>query len=170
VVLVVVALVGYIFWMLLQLSLAFPACVIEQIGAWTALKRSSSLSKGTRGRIFVLYLLGAALSWLLSMGITLPMAIITALFPGANSPQHAQAVGMVFLVVVYGAVFAVQALTKPIYDIALTLFYYDQRIRQEGFDIEWMMHRAGMAAPPSPVPEPRQPAEFQQSPEIPPAL
>jgi hypothetical protein len=38
------------------------------------------------------------------------------------------------------------------------LFYYDQRIRKEGFDIEWMMQRAGMtdaaippAAPVSPV-------------------
>jgi hypothetical protein len=28
------------------------------------------------------------------------------------------------------------------------LFYYDQRIRLEGFDIEWMMQQAGM------VPEP----------------
>ncbi len=31
--------------------------------------------------------------------------------------------------------------------IDLGLFYYDQRIRREGFDIEWMMNRAGMNAP-----------------------
>jgi hypothetical protein len=31
--------------------------------------------------------------------------------------------------------------------IAPTLLYYDQRIRHEGFDIEWMMHAAGMNAP-----------------------
>ncbi len=28
--------------------------------------------------------------------------------------------------------------------IALTLIYYDQRIRREGYDIEWMMRAAGL--------------------------
>jgi hypothetical protein len=32
----------------------------------------------------------------------------------------------------------------PIYSIALTLFYYDQRIRKEGYDIEWLMQQAAM--------------------------
>jgi hypothetical protein len=41
----------------------------------------------------------------------------------------------------------VQALIKPIYGIALMLFYYDQRIRLEGYDIEWMMQQAGLVAP-----------------------
>jgi hypothetical protein len=27
------------------------------------------------------------------------------------------------------------------------LFYYDQRIRKEGFDIEWMMQQAGLTEP-----------------------
>ena len=49
----------------------------------------------------------------------------------------------------YGAYFAVKALTKPIYGIALTVFYFDQRIRKEGFDIEWMMQQAGMLALPA---------------------
>ena len=57
------------------------------------------------------------------------------------------------LLIVYGAAFAVQSLVKPIYGIALVLFYYDQRIRLEGFDIEWMMQQAGMLQPP-PAPEP----------------
>jgi hypothetical protein len=34
----------------------------------------------------------------------------------------------------------------------LTLFYYDQRIRKEGFDIEWMMQAAGLAPAPSAAP------------------
>jgi hypothetical protein len=32
----------------------------------------------------------------------------------------------------------------PIYSIALTLFYYDQRIRKEGYDVEWLMERAAV--------------------------
>jgi hypothetical protein len=35
----------------------------------------------------------------------------------------------------------------PMYATGLTLFYYDQRIRKEGFDIEWMMQAAGMTVP-----------------------
>jgi hypothetical protein len=41
---------------------------------------------------------------------------------------------------------AVATLLGPIFPIALTLFYYDQRIRREGYDIERMMDVAGMSA------------------------
>jgi hypothetical protein len=34
----------------------------------------------------------------------------------------------------------------PIFRIALSVFYYDQRIRHGGFDIEMMMSAAGMKA------------------------
>lgn len=140
--------VGYVIWMLLRLCLAFPASVVEQAGAWNALKRGTSLSKGTRGRIFLLYLLGAALGQLLAIGLMIPTFIILAMLPGLKGPQHSQMLGTVFLFVSYGCSFAVQAFTKPVYGIALTLFYFDQRIRKEGFDIEWMMHKAGLVIPP----------------------
>lgn len=149
---VVIALAGYCIWMVLRLSLAFPACVVERIGATAALKRSISLSRGTRGRIFLLYLLGMMLNYLLSLAITIPAVIVIALVPGANNPQLAETAGMIMIGIVYGTAFAVQALTKPVYGIALMLFYYDQRIRQEGFDIELLMQRAGLAAPPPPPP------------------
>jgi hypothetical protein len=58
---------------------------------------------------------------------------------------------MVAMFATYGAFFAVKALTNPVYGIALTVFYFDQRIRKEGFDIEWMMHEAGMMVPPTPA-------------------
>jgi hypothetical protein len=150
---VVIALIGYVFSMVLRLSLAFPACVVEQIGARAAVKRSSILSKGTKGRIFVLFLLAAVLSWMLSMGVTLPLTIIIALLPGMSNPQHAPIAAIVIAVIGYGAAFAVQALIGPVYGIALVLFYYDQRIRLEGFDIEWMMRQAGMVAAPTPTQE-----------------
>jgi uncharacterized membrane protein len=146
-VLVVIALFAYVFWMLCRLSLAFPACVVEQIGAWPAVKRSSNLSYGTKGRIFVLYLLGGVLSWLLSMGITLPLTIILTLLPGMSNPQHARAASIAIVFISYGASFAVQALVRPVYGIAQVIFYYDQRIRKEGFDIEWMMQQAGLTPP-----------------------
>jgi len=122
VVLVVVALIGFTIWMLLRLSLAFPACVVEQIGAWTAIKRSAFLCTGTKGRIFVLYLLVAMLGWLLSMGVTMPLTILLVLLPGLSDPQHAQIASVVIVIISYGASFAVQALIRPVYGIALVLF------------------------------------------------
>jgi hypothetical protein len=148
-------LVVYFFWMLLRLCLAFPVAVVEQIGAWAALKRATSLSKGTRGRVFVLYLLCGALSWVVSMVLTVPVMIVLSLIPQLNTPQHQQTIGAAFLFLMYGASFASQAFTKPVSGIALMLFYYDQRIRKEAFDIEWMMREAGMEPVPLVAPEPQ---------------
>jgi hypothetical protein len=151
---VVAALAGYCIWMLLRLALAFPACVVEQIGVVAALKRSATLTSGTRGRIFVLYLLGGVLNWLITMGLFIVAVIVVALIPGSNRPERQQALGTAMLFIVYGASFAVQALTRPVYGIALMLFYFDQRIRLEGFDIEWMMQQAGLVVPAAPPSEP----------------
>jgi hypothetical protein len=156
---------AYGIWMLLRLCLAFPACVVEEIAAWAALKRATSLSQDTRGRILVLYLLGAVLGWVLSLLVSFPIMIVVSLIPGANTPQHSQMLGIILLFTMYGSSFAVQAFTKPVYATALLLFYYDQRIRKEGFDIEWMMRQAGMVESSVPEPEaawmPARPAETE---------
>jgi hypothetical protein len=131
-------------WMLLRICLAFPACVVEQTTAWKSLKRCTELSRGTRWRIFVLYLLGLVLNQILAWAVTIPIVMALAFIPGLQGKAHAQTLGLVVTFMVYGAMFVVRALTKPVYGIALTLFYFDQRIRKEGFDIEWMMLQAGM--------------------------
>ncbi|MGA2809240.1 MAG: hypothetical protein ABSE87_14010 [Terracidiphilus sp.] len=172
---------GFSVWFLLALPrlwLAFPVCVVEQTTAWAALRRGYRLSKGTRGRLFVLWLLGAALSRLLTLALAIPLMIVVELIPGANTPQHQDLAGAVILFILVASFFAVQALTRPVYAIALLLFYYDQRIRQEAFDIEWLMQRAGMeaeakpeaeAAPwPSPISEETRPVEEQAQESTPP--
>ncbi len=140
----VLLLSAFAVWMLLRLTLVYPASVVEELGPWAAIKRSNVLSKPTRGRILLLFLLGTALSWLLMIGAMAPVAVVLALIPGANAPQHAELVSRIFLFAWYGLSIALQAVVRPVFGIALTLFYFDQRIRTEGFDIEWMMHQAGM--------------------------
>lgn len=143
-------------WFLLarvSLWLAFPACVVEHLGAWEAMKRAYQLGKGTRWRLLVLWLLGAALSQLLTLGLAVPLLVAIELIPGASSPQHQDMAGTAMLFVFLGASFAVQALTRPLISIALLLFYYDQRIRHEAYDIELLMQQAGMAPPPLPEQE-----------------
>ena len=147
------ALFAFAVWMLLRLALAFPAAVVEHISAWSGVKRAAELSKGTKGRMILLFLLGWAVNVLLMIAFMVPIAIIVALIPAANSAEHAERMGQTFVFLWYGLSFAVQAFSRPVYGIGLTLFYFDQRIRKEGFDIEWMMHGAGMTPPP-PVPQP----------------
>lgn len=151
--LVVAGLIGYAVWMLLRLALAFPASVAENIGVMYSLRRGSALSRGTIGRIFVLYLLGLILNYLLTLAILLPLTVVMALIPGIDNPAHAQMMSVVSFVAMYGMGIAGQALVKPVYAIAMVLFYFDQRIRNEAFDIEWMMMRAGLVVPAPVQPE-----------------
>jgi hypothetical protein len=144
--LLLAVLAAYAVWMLLRLSMAFPASLVEQISAWRAVKRASALSQGTKGRIFLLFLLGVALSWILALGLSLPVGILLTTLPSSHNPREAQMMGMILVFIWYALWFAVQALTKPVYGIALTLFYFDQRMRKEGFDIEWMMEAAGLGS------------------------
>ncbi len=136
-------------WMLLRLSLAFAASVVEQAPAWSALKRGVTLSHGTRARMLLLYVLGVLLNQILAWCVMFPVFIAIALIPGLQGQAHAQTVGMIALFATYGSYFGVKALIKPVYGIALTVFYFDQRIRKEGFDIEWMMKQAGMLVVPT---------------------
>lgn len=167
---------AFVVWMLLRLCLAFPAAVVEQGAAVHSLRRGTLLSRGTRSRILLLYVLGLILNQVLAWGLTLPVLIAMELIPGLQGPAHAQVAGVIAMFVMYGSFFAVRALTKPIYGIALTLFYFDQRIRKEGFDIEWMMQQAGMTTAPDskpeivPVTQPPLPVESATSPIAEPAI
>lgn len=150
-----VAAFGVIVWRTLGYSIGLAVCVVEQKPAWESLKRSWKLSQGTRGRIFVMYLLVIALVFAVSMAAAIPFLIIVAMISTeGNGAMNSTAlvVAEIMRIVVD---FTAQALLAPISWIALVLFYYDQRIRKEGFDIEWMMEQAGLAkaAPAAPAAE-----------------
>ena len=135
---------AFALWMLLRLCLALPAAVVEHAGAWRALVRSTRLGAGTLGRSLVLYVLGVLLNQILAWVVMFPAIILLAMIPAFQGQAHTRAAGAFMTFAFYGAMFVVRALTKPVFGIGLTLFYFDQRIRKEGFDIEWMMQQAGM--------------------------
>ncbi|HEY1806614.1 MAG TPA: glycerophosphoryl diester phosphodiesterase membrane domain-containing protein [Terracidiphilus sp.] len=136
-------------WLALGFSLGLPACVVENLPAWESLKRSWKLGNGTRGRIFVMYLLVMVISIALSIVAAIPFLIIVALvsWTGAGTANPAALVAAEVIRVVVD--FMLQILVAPISALALVLFYYDQRVRKEGFDIEWMMQQAGLSQPES---------------------
>jgi hypothetical protein len=131
----------YAVWMALRYSLAIPASVVEDLKARKALRRSVELTQGSRGRIFVLGLLIAVIQTGLVL-VTQLFFIIAAVKQRGVLPMWAQVAQQI-------VGFLTNSFIGPMYATGLTLFYYDQRIRKEGFDIEWMMQAAGLT-PPSP--------------------
>jgi uncharacterized membrane protein len=125
--------------MSLRYSLAVPACTVENLKARSAIKRSISLSKGSRGRIFML--------GLLTVVIQLGLAALTQGFFILAGIRHKGMLPLWMSVLQQFLAFLTNTFVGPIYATGFTLFYFDQRIRKEGFDIEHMMDAAGMTLP-----------------------
>jgi uncharacterized membrane protein len=148
---VVLALVSIVFFLLaltafvyaivmaLRYSLSLPASVLEDLTARKAIRRSIELSKGSRGRIFVLGLLISVIQLGL-VAVTQVFFIVAAFKSRGQLPVWAQITQQI-------VGFFTNSFIGPMYATGLTLFYYDQRMRKEGFDIEWMMEAAGMTVP-----------------------
>jgi hypothetical protein len=124
----------------LRYSLAVPACVVEDMNARAAIRRSIELAKGAWGRIFLLALLIGAIKT--GLVLLTQVFVLVAAFKHPGQPISA---GMSAISQVIG--FFTNTFLGPIFATGITLFYYDQRIRKEGFDIEWMMQAAGLTPP-----------------------
>lgn len=124
------------FWWMLRWALAIPASLLEDLKVHRSLKRSAMLTKGARGRIFVMVLLVLAVVTVISYAVQIPMLFLFFLHKG----QLTFATQMVSS---FG-IFLSSSFVIPIWSIALTLFYYDQRIRKEGYDVEWLMEQAAV--------------------------
>jgi type IV secretory pathway TrbD component len=122
------------FWWMLRWLLAVPASLMEGLPVHRSLKRSALLTKGARGRIFVMLLLVGAVMMVIQYAIQIPMFVL--MWKSRGVPTLAT-----MIVASLGTFFS-GSFVLPIYSIALTLFYYDQRIRKEGYDVEWLMEQA----------------------------
>ena len=132
----------YAIWMALRYSLAIPASVVENLKAREAIRRSIELTRGARWRIFVLGLLVAVIQIGL-IGITQFIFIVMAV----KDIAHHTLLPVWLQITQQFVSFLTTSFIGPMWATGLTLFYYDQRIRKEGFDIEWMMQAAGLTVP-----------------------
>ncbi|MFZ0301121.1 MAG: hypothetical protein WAL75_00490 [Terracidiphilus sp.] len=165
--LVVFAAMAYAGWRWLCYSMAMVACIVEEKTAWKSIQRANRLSEGTRGRIFVMYLLVLAITFVIAMIADVFMFIGIAIATALGGSKFGPAAAVVGLVVGLITRLSLQILIQPIPVIALVLFYYDQRVRAEGYDIELMMERAGLTSSPilpSPPAEPDSPAAPELTP------
>ena len=122
-------------------SLAIPAAVIEDLGFAECRDRSKMLTEGALGRIFVIYLLVIIVKYGVSIGIG---AIVGGI--GGAILGKAAIGSVAFSAILQLAGFFSATLVGPIGMIAFTIAYYDQRVRKEGFDIQFMMQSNQQAA------------------------
>ena len=154
----VLAMIGFAYAVVMGLryALSVAASVVENLTAREGIRRSVNLTKGARGRIFVLGLL----VFVIQFGL---VAITQMFFVVAAFKQHGQlSVGVRVLQQFIG--FLTNTFIGPMYATGLTLFYYDQRVRKEGYDIEWMMQAAGLTGQ-LPPPDTNNAADAQATPE-----
>lgn len=127
----------YSVWMGLRYALAVPASVVENLNARAALKRSAALGKGARGGILAL--------WAVTLAVGIVLGIFTQGFFVVYALKHHYDMPAWILALQQVIGFFTNTFVTPIIQIGATLFYFDQRVRKEGYDIEWMMQAAGLA-------------------------
>ena len=108
-------------------SLAAPAIVLERLSGWRGLVRSWNLVTGLFWR-----LLGIRLLLGLITGIISAIVVFILSFAGVGLDNNGR-----FILQEVASAFAA-VFVSPITYIAVTLLYYDARIRKEGFDIEML--------------------------------
>lgn len=94
-------------------------------------RRSWNLVKGNRGKVFVTVVLFVLMSILLQSGGN---RVISMFFDGASSLHS---------LIQSGFDSFIGILVSPLQTIAITLLYYDFRIRKEGFDLEMLSQAMG---------------------------
>jgi len=125
-------------FMALRYSLAFPACLQENLTATQALKRSAQLTEGAKGRIFLVALVIYAISYAGIMVLYIVFAIVAAIvgIAGAGSWDHMSPAAYILLGIlglfVLALLLAYFALLMAAYSISFAVQYRDQCLRIDG--------------------------------------
>jgi glycerophosphoryl diester phosphodiesterase family protein len=120
----------------LMWALTIPVAVLEDTGLRDSVNRSAELTKGARGRVFVIYILFAIMLWILYMAWMFPVLLIMGL---AVQKHHVVGVPFWTQIAIPVGSFISQCLAEPLMTIGFSLLYYDQRVRKEAFDLQHMM-------------------------------
>jgi hypothetical protein len=152
-VVLLVASVAPVLVVFMRLMVTVPALALEGCSGWKAIRRSAALVRYDPG-LGILYWGEMRLSFLL-----LPLFIIELLILSLTSlpltlhqfgefMRHGSSGQMAappdsIMILSQILTFLAGSLILPLYAIATTLFYYDIRIRREGFDLEFMAGQMG---------------------------
>ena len=125
---------------LLRYAVALPSALKENLRVFAAMERSWKLTKGSSGRIFLVYLLSWVLYVVAAFVFEYPFLIALAIFQ----------MPWLETLAAFGS-FISGVLVGPLFTIAITLVYFDQRVRKEGFDLDAMMGAIDRTTPGRPA-------------------
>jgi membrane-anchored glycerophosphoryl diester phosphodiesterase (GDPDase) len=119
----------------LRYGCTVPALLLENLKVSAAIKRSVRLTKKQLGRIFLIGVLMALVSWMVALLLEGPFIFAQA-YMAMKHHMHPP-----FWLTISGGVMGAvgHAITGPLLMIGLVLLYYDIRVRKEGFDLQVMM-------------------------------
>jgi membrane-anchored glycerophosphoryl diester phosphodiesterase (GDPDase) len=139
----------------MRLMLTVPAVALEKLSAMAAVRRSSQLVRYDPGLgfwywgemrlsilllpLFVIEILAFCITSLPMLFHDINEALVHGSIGQISAPPEAAVICSQILVVLSSSVLL------PLYLIATMLFYYDVRIRREGFDLELMAQQAQTA-------------------------
>lgn len=129
-----------------KFSLAIPACVVEHLKATDSLRRSWNLAKGSTLRLILVNFLAAIISFAVGAVLSIPYFVGLALFASRKNPD----VLLPFVMWQHVADFLGRSIAFPIATIAVSLIYYDERVRKEAFDLQLMMDAIRQSLPAAP--------------------
>ena len=121
-----------------RMALWIPSAMLENVGAVSSFQRSMHLTQGYALQIFLIYLLVGALTHAAMLIFQLPFFAVAAKFAAA---RQALPFGIAVLQDLAG--FVSNVLVGPIGTIAISLMYYNLRVRKEAFDIQHLMNSLG---------------------------
>jgi hypothetical protein len=119
-------------------SLVVAAMMAEDIGPVRGLGRSWNLVTGSWWRTFGILLIVTIMQLIITYGLFILFGVIAALFATGDFQAALVQVGGTLL----------SALVSPITTIAVTLLYFDLRVRKEGLDLDQLAQQTS----PGPAP------------------
>jgi len=122
-----------------RLITCIPAALLEDLGARSSLERSFALTKDHAGRAFVIYLLYFAMIYAASLLFAIPFGILMAVALSTKDPTLMRT----SLALLQVGNFFAGIFVTPFFLIAISVFYYDLRVRKEALDLQLMMNPSG---------------------------
>ena len=142
--------------------LSVPALLLERIGVFASIGRSFELVKGRYWQVVLMLLVIFIALIVISFVLGAILGIVAG--AGGDGSETANAI------VSFAASVVASAITTPIFASVLTVLYFDQRVRKEGFDLQLLAEGVGedvSSAAPQPWLQPEPPQPWQQQPQPP---
>jgi hypothetical protein len=130
--LLMIAVYVFIIWLMISMTYAFPAVILEDIGAGEAIRRSFTLVKGERWKIFGVFLLIYLMVYAASLALVLPVSLISA----GNLTEVLSAGNMTRFGFGFGGLgYFLLIFLSPLYTFPAVLLYFSARVNKEDLQL-----------------------------------